>query len=56
MRERASANLALLAVACSLLALLFSILTGWYVAQYLENGRDLARALNRIADRWEQTK
>lgn len=56
MRERATANLALLAVGLSLLSLLFSVMTGWYVAQYLENGRDLARALNRIADRWEQDK
>jgi ABC-type sulfate transport system permease component len=54
MRREGSTTLAMLAIVCSLIALLFSMLSGWYVATYLENGRDLAKALDRLASVMEK--
>lgn len=54
MKRQGSTGLAMLAVVCSLIALLFSMLSGWYVATYLENGRDLAKSLDRLAGAMEK--
>lgn len=56
MRRDGAASLGLLAVALSLIAVLFSFLACFYVATYLEGSSELAIALNRIADHLESRR
>jgi hypothetical protein len=50
MTSRASINLSLLGAVAGCLALLISILCSIYVATYLENGKDQAKANKSIAE------
>lgn len=54
MKRDGSAMISLLALALSLVAVLFSVMSSIYVATYLENGVKLVKSLNRLSDLLEK--
>jgi len=54
MKRDGSTTIAMLALALSLVAVLFSVMSCIYVATYLENGIHLVKGLNRLSEALEK--